>query len=260
MSAMKRLAGKTAIITGAASGIGRRVAQVFAHEGAVVGIADIDGANEVTEQILREGGAAHAIAMNVADEAEVDVGVDRFARAHGRLDIMVANAGVQHLASIAQVSFADWKRLLAVHLDGSFLASRAALRHMVPARRGNLIFTGSIHSYMVSENKGPYAAAKHGIVGLCRAIAKENGRHGICANTICPGFVRTPLIEFQLPVLARERGVSVDDVVKEFLRHTVDGEMTTTDELAELTVLLAAFPSKLLNGQSIGASHGIHML
>lgn len=257
-----RLADKTAIVTGAAGGIGQRIAHAYAAEGALVGVADIniDGAHDVVEQILQSGGQAQAIAMDVSDESQVDDGVNRFARAHGRLDIMVANAGIQHLDSVADVSFADWKRLLAVHLDGSFLTSRAALRHMVPARKGNLIFLGSIHSYMVSENKGPYAVAKHGIVGLCRAIAKENGRHGICANTICPGFVRTPLIEFQLPLLARERGVSEDEVVQDFLRYTVDGEYTTVPELAELAVLLAAFPSKLMNGQSIGASHGIHML
>lgn len=257
-----RLPDKTAIVTGAASGIGQGIAHAYAAEGALVGIADInfDGAQEVVEQILKSGGRAQAIAMDVTDEAQVDEGVDHFTRTHGRLDIMVANAGVQHLAAVAEVSFADWRRLLAVHLDGSFLTARAALRHMVPARKGHLIFLGSIHSYMVSENKGPYAAAKHGIVGLCRAIAKENGRHGICANTICPGFVRTPLIEVQLPLLARERGVSEEDVVKDFLRHTVDGEYTTVQELAELAVMLAAFPSKLMNGQSIGASHGIHML
>jgi 3-hydroxybutyrate dehydrogenase len=261
MKAM-RLQGKTSIVTGAASGIGRSIAQAFAAEGALVGIADInyDGAQEVSEHILKAGGRAQAIAMDVTNESQVDDGVNCFVREHGRLDIMVANAGIQHLDAIADVSLSNWRRLLAVHLDGSFLASSAALRHMVPAGKGNLIFLGSIHSYMVSENKGPYAVAKHGIVGLCRAIAKENGRHGICANTICPGFVRTPLIEAQLPVLARERGVSEEQVVQEFLRHTVDGEYTTVHELAELAVLLAAFPSKLMNGQSVGASHGIHML
>lgn len=257
-----RLAGKVAMITGAASGIGRQMALAYATEGALVGIADINlaGAEALAQQISESGGRAQAVAIDVTSEGQVDAGIDSFVARHARLDVLIANAGVQHLNRIGDVSFADWKNLLAVHLDGSFLCARAALRHMTPAGSGRLIFLGSIHSYMVSEKKGPYAVAKHGIVGLCRAIAKEYGRHGICANTICPGFVRTPLIEAQLPVLARERGVSEQEVVQDFLRHTVDGEYTTVEELAELAVLLAAFPGKLMNGQSVGASHGIHML
>lgn len=257
-----RLKDRKALVTGAGSGIGRRIALAHASEGAVVGVADIDveAARLVAEEIRRSGGRAQAIAMDVTLESQVDEGTDRFAAEHGGLDILVANAGIQHLDRIGDVTFAQWKELLAVHLDGSFLASRAALRHMVPARRGNLLFLGSIHSYMVSEKKGPYAVAKHGIVGLCRAIAREYARHGIVANTICPGFVRTPLIEKQLPMLARERGVSEEEVVRDFLRLSVDGEYTTVEELAELAVVLASFPTKLLNGQSLGASHGIHML
>ena len=257
-----RLAQRNAIITGAANGIGQAMALAYAAEGALVGIADIDieGAEALARRIREGGGQAQAIEMDVRDEAQVDAGTDRFAAEHGTLDVLIANAGVQHLDAVADVSFADWKQILAVHLDGSFLCARAALRHMKPAGRGNLIFLGSIHSYMVSEDKGPYAVAKHGIVALCRAIAKENGRHGICANTICPGFVRTALIEAQLPKLASERGVSEQQVVQDFLRLTVDGEYTTVEELAELAVVLAAFPSMLMNGQSLGASHGIHML
>ncbi|PKO71341.1 MAG: 3-hydroxybutyrate dehydrogenase [Betaproteobacteria bacterium HGW-Betaproteobacteria-14] len=258
----RRLADKVAVVTGAASGIGRQIALAMAAEGAIVGIADINagGAQDVEGEIRKAGGRAEAIHMDVRIERMVDDGINGFAAKHGRLDVAVANAGIQHLDTIADVSFEHWKDMLAVHLDGSFLTACAALRYMVPAKRGSIIFMGSIHSYMASEKKGPYVAAKHGIVGLCRAIAKENGRHGIRANTICPGFVRTPLIEFQLPLLAKERGVSEEEVVQGFLRYTVDGEYTTMAELAELAVFLAAFPTNLFNGQSIGASHGIHML
>jgi 3-hydroxybutyrate dehydrogenase len=253
---------KTVLVTGAASGIGHEMAKAFAAEGAIVGIADLDldAARAVEAEIRSSGGRAHAIQMDVTLEPVVEQRIDDFARLHGRLDVLVANAGLQHLDAIADVSFADWKRILAVHLDGSFLTARSALRHMIPAQRGCIIFMGSVHSYMVSEQKGPYAVAKHGIVGLCRAIAKENGRHGVRANTICPGFVRTPLIDRQLPVLARERGITESELVGEFLRLTVDGEPTTPGELAELAILLAALPTNVLNGQSIGASHGIHML
>lgn len=257
-----RMKDKNVLITGATSGIGRQMALSFADEGACVGIADINqaGAEQVAQGIRSRGQDAIAIAMDVTCEAQVNQGMDAFVARAGGLDTVVANAGIQVLGAIAEVPFAEWKRLLSVHLDGSFLTAQAALRHMIPVRRGNLIFMGSVHSYMVSLNKGPYAVAKHGIVALARAIAKEAGQHGIRANTICPGFVRTPLIEQQLPVLARERGVSQEELLQDFMRSAVDGECTTVEELAELAVVLSAFPTNLLNGQSLGASHGIHML
>lgn len=257
-----RMKDKAVLITGAASGIGHEMARAFAAEGALVGIADmnLDAARAVEDEIRSSGGRAQAIQMDVTIEQVVEQQIGEFAKLHDRLDVLVANAGLQHLDAIADVSFADWKRVLAVHLDGSFLAARSALRHMVPAKRGCILFMGSVHSYMVSEKKGPYAVAKHGIVGLCRSIAKENGRDGIRANTICPGFVRTPLIDRQLPVLARERGITERELIGEFLRLAVDGEPTTPRELAELAIVLAALPTNVLNGQSIGASHGIHML
>lgn len=253
---------KTVLITGAGSGIGREMAIAFAREGGIVGVADtdLDPARNVQREIQSSGGRAQAIQLDVTVEHAVDSVIARFAKDHGRLDVLVANAGVQHLDAIADVTFQEWKRVLAVHLEGSFLTARAALREMIPAKRGAIIFMGSVHSYMVSEKKGPYAVAKHGIVGLCRAIAKENGRDGIRANTICPGFVRTPLIDRQLPVLARERGVFEQEIINQFLTLTVDNEPTTPQELAELAILLAALPTNVLNGQSIGASHGIHML
>jgi 3-hydroxybutyrate dehydrogenase len=257
-----RLQRKNVLITGAASGIGRQMALAFAAEGACVGVADIDvkGAEHVARHLREQGRDAISIAMDVTQEDQVSAGVDAFVERAGGLDTAVANAGIQVLGALADVPFSEWKRLLAVHLDGSFLLAQAALRHMVPARRGNLLFLGSIHSYMVSPDKGPYAVAKHGIVALCRAVAREHGGHGIVANTICPGFVRTPLIERQLPLLASQRGVSESQVLQDFMRLAVDGRCTTVEELAELAVVLSAFPSGLLNGQSIGASHGIHML
>lgn len=259
---MARMKDKVVLITGAASGIGHEMARMFAAEGAIVGIADmnLEASRIVQDEIQSSGGRAQAIQMDVTVEQAVEENINRFAKQHGKLDVLIANAGLQHLDTIVDVSFSDWKRVLAVHLDGSFLTARSALRHMIPAKSGCIIFMGSVHSYMASEKKGPYVVAKHGIVGLCRAIAKENGRDGIRANTICPGFVRTPLIDRQLPVLAKQRGISEQELISEFLRLTVDNEATTPQELAELAILLAALPTNVLNGQSIGASHGIHML
>ncbi len=259
-----RLNEKVAIVTGAGSGIGRHIARSYAREGAKGCVSDtnLETARAAAQQILEAGGVANAERMDVTDEGEVNQVTDKVAAEWGGIDILVSNAGIQHLDTIADVSFENWKRVLAVHLDGGFLTSKASLRHMIDHKRGgSIIFTGSVHSYYASEQKGPYCVAKHGLVGLCRALAKEGAHHGIRANTICPALVRTPLIEKQLPVLAAQRGVSEEQLVHDlFLRFTVDNEYTTVAELAEVAVFLASFPTNALTGQSICVAHGMHML
>jgi 3-hydroxybutyrate dehydrogenase len=255
-----RLCGKSAIITGAASGIGAAIARAYAREGAKVCIADIDavGAERVAAEL---GAPAIAVRMDVTSEAEVEEGVDRAARALGGVDILVSNAGVQHLDSIAEVSFENWRRILAVHLDGGFLTTRACLRRMIAQKRGGaILLMGSVHAKEASVQKAPYVAAKHGLLGLARTLAKEGTPYGVRANVICPGFVRTPLVERQIPRLAQEMGISEEAVVRDvMLRSTVDGEFTTPADVAEVAVFLAAFPSNALTGQSIVVSHGWHM-
>ncbi len=259
-----RLNEKVAIVTGAGSGIGKHIAKSYAREGAKVCVSDIilETARATAQEIRDAGGVASAERMDVTDEREVNQVTDKVAAEWGGIDILVSNAGIQHLDTIADVSFENWKRVLAVHLDGGFLTSKASLRHMIDHKRGgSIIFTGSVHSYYASEQKGPYCVAKHGLVGLCRALAKEGAHHGIRANTICPALVRTPLIEKQLPVLAAQRGVSEEQLVHDlFLRFTVDNEYTTVAELAEVAVFLASFPTNALTGQSICVAHGMHML
>lgn len=255
-----RLCGKSVIITGAASGIGAAIARAYAREGAKVCIADIDavGAERVAAEL---SAPAIAVRMDVTSEAEVEQGVDRAAGALGGVDILVSNAGVQHLDSIAEVSFENWRRILAVHLDGGFLTTRACLRRMIAQKRGGaILLMGSVHAKEASVQKAPYVAAKHGLLGLARALAKEGAPYGVRANVICPGFVRTPLVERQIPRLAHEMGISEEAVVRDvMLRSTVDGEFTTPADVAEVAVFLAAFPSNALTGQSIVVSHGWHM-
>jgi 3-hydroxybutyrate dehydrogenase len=251
---------KSALITGAASGIGAGIARVFAAAGAKVCIADIDG--EGAERAARELGAGViAVRMDVTSEDEVERGVEEAARRLGGIDVLVSNAGVQHIDAIAELSFAHWKRLLAIHLDGGFLTTRACLRRMIAQRRGgSVILMGSVHSKEASVQKGPYVVAKHGLLGLARVVAKEGAPHGIRANVICPGFVRTPLVERQIPQLAKELSLSEQAVVRDvMLKNTVDGEFTTVDDVAQTALFLAAFPSNALTGQSIIVSHGWHM-
>jgi 3-hydroxybutyrate dehydrogenase len=208
------------------------------------------------------GGAdrALAVAMDVTDEAAVAAGVAKAVSAFGGIDVLVSNAGIQIVHPLEEFSYAEWKKMLAIHLDGAFLTTRACLPHMYKAGRGSLIYMGSVHSKLASVLKAPYVTAKHGLIGLAKTMAKEGAAHGVRANVICPGFVRTPLVERQIPEQARSLGISEDDVVKKvMLRDTVDGEFTTLDDVAEVALMFAAFPTNALTGQSLVVSHGWFM-
>lgn len=257
-----RLENKVAIVTGAASGIGKAIAAAYVREGAKVAIADLNqAAADATAQEL--GGPEHAIgvAMDVTDEAAVDVGTAKVIETFGRLDILVSNAGIQIVSPIEQFEYAKWKQLMAIHLDGAFLTTRAALRQMyTQPEGGSVILMGSVHSKEASLLKAPYVTAKHGLIGLAKVIAKEGAKHNVRANVICPGFVRTPLVDKQIPEQAKELGISEDEVIKKImLKDTVDGEFTTLEDVAEAAVFFAGFPTKALTGQSLVVSHGWSM-
>lgn len=254
---------KVAIITGAASGIGKDIARRFLEAGAKVAIADLNqaAADATAAEFDPSGQRAIGVAMDVTDEAQVDAGVEAVAARFGGIDVLVSNAGIQIVAPIEQFAFADWKKLLAIHLDGAFLTTKACLKHMyAQGSGGSVIYMGSVHSKEASKLKAPYVTAKHGLIGLAKVVAKEGAAHGVRSNVICPGFVRTPLVEKQIPEQAKELGISEDRVVKEvMLKDTVDGEFTTVDDVAETAVFLAGFPTNALTGQSIVVSHGWFM-
>jgi len=257
-----RLKDKVAVVTGAASGIGKEIAFTYAREGAKVVIADLNqaGADAVAAE-LGGPGKALGVAMDVTNEAQVDAGIDKVVATFGRLDVLVSNAGIQIVAPTDQFDFAKWKLMLAIHLDGAFLTTRAALRHMYKlGNGGSIIYMGSVHSKEASKLKAPYVTAKHGLIGLAKVVAKEGAAHKVRANVICPGFVRTPLVDKQIPEQAAELGISEADVVsKVMLKDTVDGEFTTVDDVARTAVFLAGFPTNALTGQSIVVSHGWFM-
>jgi len=257
-----RLKDKVAIVTGAASGIGKGIAAAYVREGAKVAIADLNqGAADAVAAEL--GGPDHAIgiAMDVTSEEQVDAGTAKTIATFGKLDILVSNAGIQIVAPVEQFEFAKWKQMLAIHLDGAFLTTRAALRQMyTQASGGSVIYMGSVHSKQASMLKAPYVTAKHGLLGLAKVVAKEGAAHNVRSNVICPGFVYTPLVAKQIPEQAAQFGISEEDVVKKImLKDTVDGEFTTVEDVAEAAVFLAAFPTNALTGQSMIVSHGWSM-
>ena len=260
---MIRLDGKVCLVTGSASGIGKRIAEVYAANGGKVVIADLklDAAQAPAQEIATAGGDAFAVAMDVTDEAQVDQGIAAAIAHYGKIDVLVSNAGIQIVNKITEFSLADWKKMLAIHLDGAFLTTRACLRDMEKRNAGGaIIYMGSVHSHEASKLKAPYVTAKHGLLGLARTVAKEAAEYGVRANVICPGFVRTPLVEKQIPEQAKELGISEEDVVKNvMLKGTVDGEFTTVDDVANVALFLAAFETNALTGQSLVVSHGWYM-
>jgi len=254
---------KVALITGAASGIGKEIAFEYAKQGAKIVIADmaLEAAQATAKEIEQSGGTAMAVAMNVTDETQVDKGVADAVAAYGTIDILISNAGIQIISPIVDLSIDNWKKMIAIHLDGAFLTTRACMRAMITSGKGgSVIYMGSVHSHEASPLKAPYVAAKHGLIGLAKVVAKEGAKNNIRANVICPGFVRTPLVDKQIPEQAKEFGITEAEVIKNImLKETVDGEFTTVQDVAQTALFLAAFGTNALTGQSITVSHGWHM-
>jgi 3-hydroxybutyrate dehydrogenase len=257
-----KLKDNVAVITGAGSGIGREIALEFCRAGAKVAICDINmqGAHDAVAEIEAAGGSAIAIEMDVTDEVAVNAGVDKAFARFGRIDTMISNAGVQIVHPIEDFPYADFRKVMDIHVGGGFLLTKACVKYMYAQKSGALIYMGSAHSHEASPLKSAYVAAKHALLGLGRVMAKEGAKHGVRSNVICPGFVKTPLVEKQIPEQARSLGISEEEVVARImLGDTVDQEFTTIKDVADVAVFLAGFGSNALTGQSILVSHGWHM-
>jgi 3-hydroxybutyrate dehydrogenase len=258
-----KLDGKVAVVTGAARGIGEGIAKRFAEDGARVAIADLNLAEaRETAAALANGnaGTTMGVAMDVTNEQQVSAGIAEVMARWGRIDVLVSNAGIQIVHPLEQFPFAEWKKMLSIHLDGAFLTTKACLPHMYAQGSGTVIYMGSVHSKEASPLKSAYVTCKHGLLGLARVVSEEGAAHGVRANVICPGFVKTALVEKQIPEQAKELGISEKEVVEKImLGDTVDKEFTTVEDVAEVAWLFAAFPSNALTGQSLVVSHGWYM-
>jgi 3-hydroxybutyrate dehydrogenase len=213
------VAGKAAVVTGAGSGIGRAAGLALAAGGASVCIADLrpDAARAVASEIERAGGRAVALAADVSRADDVRRFIGEAVKALGRLDILVNNAGLQYIAPIHEYPEEKWQQLIGVMLTGTFLCTKYALPHMMANRWGRVVNLASIHGLVASPFKSAYTAAKHGIVGFTRVLALEVAEHGITANAICPGYVRTPLVEGQIADQAKVHGIPAQDVVEKIM-------------------------------------------
>lgn len=254
---------KSILITGAASGIGRACAQRMAEEGWGVAVADVNlpAAEALVRELTDRGLSAIAVRMDVSDEAEVEAGFDAMTAAYGSCDMAMSNAGVQIVHPFEEYPFADWKKMMAIHADGAFLVARAAYRRMkAGGKGGRIVFTGSVQSFVGSKLKEPYNFAKHGVAGLAKAVAREGAEYGIYTYTICPSFIRTPLVDKQIPEQAASLGITEEQVVRDImLRDTVDGQFTTVEDVANTLVFLSN-DQGALTGQSIRLTHGWAMM
>jgi len=254
-----KLDGKAAIVTGAASGIGRAIAATLGAAGAAICVGDLDeeGSRRVAAEIERSGGRAIAVRADVSRADQVETLVRATAEAFGRMDILVNNAGLQHVAPVHEFPLEKWNQLIGVMLTGTFLCTRAALPHMMTKRWGRVVNISSIHGLVASPFKSAYISAKHGIIGFTRTLALEVAEHGITANAVCPGYVRTPLVEGQIADQARVHGIPAQQVVETImLAPSALKRLLEPEEVAFLVLYLCSEAAAGITGAAYSIDGG----
>ena len=258
---MARLQGKVALVTGGASvpGLGSATAIRFAQEGARVYLTDRDlaGAEKVADDIRHSGGHAVALHHDVTSEADWDRVMAAIDEAEGRLDVLVNNAGAQKVAPVAEFARADWDLVRTLSLDASFECIKAAVPGMVARGWGRIINIASAHGLIASPFKSAYTAAKHGLVGLTKSVALEVAEAGVTANAICPGYVRTPLVEKQIDDQMKVHGLSREAVIRDImLASQPTRRFVEAEEIAGLASYLASDAARSITGTTIAIDGG----
>lgn len=255
----RMLEGKVAIVTGAGSGIGRAIALALAEAGAAVGVADLDEkrAEHVVREIEDGGGRAAATSVDVSDSTSVRAMVDRLAHAFGPADILVNNAGLQYVAPITEYPEEKWDRLVGVMLTGTFLCTKYALPAMISRRWGRIINIASAHGLVASPFKSAYVSSKHGIVGFTKVAAWEVAESGVTVNAVCPGYVRTPLVESQIADQARVHRIPETEVVEKImLQPAAVKQLIEPEEVAALVRYLCTDEARMITGAALSIDAG----
>ena len=256
-----QLKGKSALVTGSTSGIGRGIAELFAREGANVMLNGLGDAGEIER--LRAGLAKeHGVkvlysAADMSKPAEIAAMVQEAVKAFGRVDILVNNAGIQHVAPVDEFPIEKWDAIIAINLSSAFHATRAALPGMKQAKWGRVINIASAHGLVASPYKSAYVAAKHGIVGFTKTVALEVAEQGVTSNAICPGFVMTPLVEKQIDDQAKAHRIPRENVVRDvILAPQPTKQFVKIEDVAAMALYLTSDAAAQVNGTSLSIDGG----
>lgn len=241
----------TFLITGAASGIGAGIARQLAEAGRHIIVSDLnpDAAEAVAAQIRADGGSAEAVVLDVTSDASVAAALAAISRP---VDVLVNNAGLQHVSPLEDFPIEKWDFLIQVMLVGAARLTRAVLPGMRERGFGRIVNIGSIHALVASPFKSAYVAAKHGLVGFSKVIALETADTDITINTVCPSYVKTPLVDKQIADQARTRGIPESEVIEQImLKPMPKGVFIEIDELAGVTAFLSSPAARNMTGQTL---------
>lgn len=253
-----KLAGRVAVVTGGGSGIGEGICRAFAAEGAVVAVADIDetAGERVTSEIVRVAGAAHSWKIDVTRGDDVERAADEIEQKLGPIEIWVNNAGVSKIVPFLECTEELWDLTMRVNLKGAFFGCRAAVRRMLPRKRGAIINMSSQSGKMGASHYQAYCASKFGVIGLTQSLAVEFAREGLRVNAICPGIVLTPMWEQQMAQYSRKKGIEVGGLQEYWKGNIPAGRVATVSDVALTAVFLASDESSYIFGQAINVSGG----
>ncbi|MGR3763375.1 3-hydroxybutyrate dehydrogenase [Rossellomorea sp. NS-SX7] len=245
---------KVVFITGAARGIGFEIGEHFAQNGAKVVLSDInqEGLDEAVDDLKDRGFDAIGIKCDVTNEDEVKAGIDKTVEHYGRIDVLINNAGIQHVAPIEEFPIEKFELLIKIMLTAPFIATKFAFPHMKKQKFGRIINMASINGLIGFAGKAAYNSAKHGVIGLTKVSALEGAEHGITVNAMCPGYVDTPLVRNQLKDISSTRGVPLEKVLEEVIYPLVPQKrLLSVEEIADYTMFLASDKAKGVTGQAV---------
>ncbi len=245
---------KVVFITGAARGIGFEIGEHFAMNGAKVVLSDInqEGLDDAVDELKDRGFDAIGIKCDVTSEEEVKAGINKTVEHFGRIDVLINNAGIQHVAPIEEFPIEKFELLIKIMLTAPFIATKFAFPHMKKQKFGRIINMASINGLIGFAGKAAYNSAKHGVIGLTKVSALEGAEHGITVNAMCPGYVDTPLVRNQLQDISSTRGVPLEKVLEEVIYPLVPQKrLLSVEEIADYTMFLASDKAKGVTGQAV---------